>query len=66
MVNSLHVQASLNELVAGINKTVEAQPEFFDKVDVIVAPPMLHLAAVLKSIHPKVRAPPRAEGEGRK
>lgn len=47
--------ASLNELVAGINKTVEAQPEFFDKVDVIVAPPMLHLAAVLKRINPKVK-----------
>lgn len=48
-------QASLSELVAGINAAVSASPEFFQKVDVIVAPPVLHLAAVLKSISPAVK-----------
>lgn len=47
--------SSLSELVAGLNAAVAASPEFFDQVDVIVAPPMLHLAAVLTSISPKVK-----------
>lgn len=48
-------QASLAELVAGINESVARSPEFFKNVDVIVAPPMLHLAAVLKRINPAVK-----------
>lgn len=46
---------SLTELVGGINQSVAANPDFYDKVDVIVAPPMLHLAAVLTTIDPKVK-----------
>lgn len=41
--------------MAGINAAVTKSPDFFQKVDVIVAPPMLHLAAVLKSINPAVK-----------
>lgn len=48
-------KTSLAQLVSEINAAAEADPDFFHKVDVIVAPPMLHLAAVLQSIHPSVK-----------
>lgn len=46
---------SLTELVSGINASVKANPDFYEMVDVIVAPPTLHLAAVLTTIDPKVK-----------
>mmetsp|Transcript_9702 Transcript_9702/g.24706 ORF Transcript_9702/g.24706 Transcript_9702/m.24706 type:complete len:358 (+) Transcript_9702:119-1192(+) len=48
-------QASLAQLVAEINAAAESDTDFFDKVDVIVAPPMLHVAAVMQNIHPSVK-----------
>lgn len=48
-------QASVSELVSGLNKAVKDSPEFFDKVEVIVAPPLLHLAAVKTSLNPKIK-----------
>eukprot|EP00192_Tetraselmis_astigmatica_P011067 CAMPEP_0117681548 /NCGR_PEP_ID=MMETSP0804-20121206/19052_1 /TAXON_ID=1074897 /ORGANISM="Tetraselmis astigmatica, Strain CCMP880" /LENGTH=348 /DNA_ID=CAMNT_0005491335 /DNA_START=31 /DNA_END=1077 /DNA_ORIENTATION=+ len=47
--------ASVTELVNGINQAVKDDKDFFEKVDVIVAPPMLHLAAVKSAIDPAVK-----------
>lgn len=44
--------------MAEINAAAESDTDFFDKVDVIVAPPMLHVAAVMQNIHPSVKVRP--------
>jgi len=48
-------QDSVSELVSGLNAAVKENPDFFDRVDVIVAPPMLHLAAVKSSLNPAIK-----------
>jgi len=46
---------SVSELVGSLNAAVEAHEDFFTNCEVIVAPPMLHLAAVHKTMNPLIK-----------
>ena len=51
----INVQESVSELVGNLNAAVESDEEFFKSCEVIVAPPMLHLAAVHKTLNPLIK-----------